>query len=155
MTRQRGKPEGQRQRRVGEAIRHALVRIVERGHFRDPDLLGVSITVTGVRMSADLRHATARVLRFGGGDTAVLAKALNRAAAYLRGQLAHEVNLRYSPELVFEPDTVFERAAGLDRLFGSPAVVRDLAAEDTGAGAADAAEGERQHDADDEDDHGA
>lgn len=129
MTRQRLKPEGQRQRRVGEEIRHALARIIERGHFRDPDLAGVSVTVTAVRMSPDLRHATAGVLRFGGGDTAAVVRALNRAAAYVRGQLAHEVRLRFAPELRFEEDTAFERAAELDRLFSSPAVVRDLGAE--------------------------
>jgi ribosome-binding factor A len=129
MTRQHLKPEGQRQRRVGEEIRHALSRIIERGHFRDPDLAGVSITVTAVRMSPDLRHATAGVLRFGGGDTAAVVRALNRAAAYVRGQLAHEVRLRHAPELRFEADTAFERAAELDRLFLSPAVVRDLGVE--------------------------
>ncbi len=127
MTRHRNLPESQRQRRVGEAIRAALVHLIERGHFRDPDLLGVSVTVTAVSVSPDLRHATVRILRFGGGDSAAVAQALNRAAAYLRGQLAREVKLRFAPELVFEADTDFARAAELDRLFESPAVARDLA----------------------------
>lgn len=129
MTRQRLKPQSQRQLRVGEAIRHALVHIVERGHFRDPELQGVSITVTEVRMSPDLRHATAYVLRFGGGDTGQLVKALRRASGYLRGQLAQEVELRYVPELAFEADTSFDHAAALDRLLHSPAVARDLDSE--------------------------
>jgi ribosome-binding factor A len=128
MTRQNLKPQSQRQRRVGEEIRQALVHIIERGHFRDPDLAGVSVTVTGVRVSPDLRHARVGVLRFGGGDSAVLAKALNRACAYLRGQLAQAVRLRHAPELKFEADATFARAAELDRLFLSPSVVRDLGA---------------------------
>lgn len=127
MTRQRQQPQSQRQQRVGEEIRHALARIIERGHFRDPELAGVSVTITRVRMSPDLRHGTVGILRFGGGDSAALAKALNRAAAYFRGQLAHEVRLRFSPELRFEADTTFDRAAELERLFHSPEVLRDLA----------------------------
>ena len=127
MTRQRQQPEGQRQQRVGEEIRHALARIIERGHFRDPELAGVSVTITRVRMSPDLRHGTVGILRFGGGDSAALAKALNRAAAYFRGQIAHEVRLRYAPELRFEADQSFDRAAELERLFHDPAVLRDLA----------------------------
>ena len=126
MTRQNLKPQSQRQQRVGEEIRHALAHIIERGHFRDPDLAGVSVTVTGVRMSPDLRLARVGVLRFGGGDSAALAVALNRASAYLRGQLAQAVRLRYAPELKFEADATFDRAAELDRLFLSPSVVRDF-----------------------------
>jgi ribosome-binding factor A len=132
MTRQRLTPESQRQRRVGEEIRHALAHIIERGHFRDPELQDVSITVTGVRMSPDLRHATVTVMRFGGGDTAALVKVLGRASAYLRGQLAHEVRLRHVPELAFAADTALDRAAELDRLFHSPAVARDLGHESDG-----------------------
>jgi ribosome-binding factor A len=151
MTRQRLKPESQRQRRVGEEIRHALVHVLERGHFRDPDLQGVSITVTGVRMSPDLRHATVLVLPFGGGDAAALVKALKRAAGYLRGLLAHEIDLRHMPELVFEADVSFDRAAELDRLLHSPAVARDLAPHADG----EAAEDPEARAADRKDKHGA
>jgi len=128
MTRQNLKPPSQRQQRVGEAIRHALAGIIERGHFRDPDLQGVSVTVTDVRVSPDLRHARIGVLRFGGGDSAALARALKRASAYLRHELAQALQLRYAPELDFEADQTFDRAAEIDRLLASPAVVRDLAA---------------------------
>jgi ribosome-binding factor A len=128
MTRQRLKPQSQRQRRVGEELRHALVRILERGHFRDPDLQGVRVTVTEVRMSPDLRHASVSVLPFGGGEAASLVKALRRAAPYLRAQLSGAIQLRYLPELAFEADTSFERAAEIDRLLHSPQVARDLAA---------------------------
>lgn len=130
MTRQPLKPASQRQLRVGAEIRHAFARILERGHFRDPDLQGVAVTVTEVRVSPDLRHATVFVLPFGGGDAAPLLKALKRAAGYLRGRLAHEVRLRHLPELVFVADTSFDRAAELDRLLASPAVARDLGPRD-------------------------
>lgn len=130
MARHRFKPQSQRQRRVGEEIRHALAHIFERGHFRDPDLKSVSVTVTEVRVSPDLRHATVFVLPFGGGDAPTLVKALKRAVAYLRGLLSREIELRYLPELVFEVDTTFDRAAELDRLLHSPAVARDLASVD-------------------------
>jgi len=85
------------------------------------------VTVTEVRMSPDLRHATVYVLPFGGGDGATLVKGLKRAVSYLRSLLAHEIELRYLPELAFELDTTFDQAAGLDRLFHSPVVARDLA----------------------------
>jgi ribosome-binding factor A len=134
MTRQRFKPQSQRQRRVGEEIRHGLARAIERGHFRDPDLQDVAVTVTEVRMSPDLRHATIFVLPFGGGDGGALVKALKRAGAYLRNLLAHEIELRYLPDLAFELDTTFDHAAELDRLLHSPAVARDLAHADADVG---------------------
>jgi ribosome-binding factor A len=127
MSRQRFKPQSQRQRRVGEALRHSLVRILERGPFRDPELRDIGATVTEVRASPDLRHATVYVVPFGGGDAEALVKALKRAAPFLRALLREEIELRYLPELVFEADLAFERAAELDRLLSSPAVARDLA----------------------------
>ena len=136
MTRQRFKPQSQRQRRVSEEIRHAIARVIERGHFRDPDLRDIAVTVTEVRMSPDLRHATVYVLPFGRGDGATLVKGLKRAAPYLRGLLAHEIELRYLPELVFVLDTAFDQAAGLDRLLHSPVVARDLAPGQARAGEA-------------------
>lgn len=153
MTRQRFKPQSQRQKRVGEELRHALARILEHAPFRDPDLLGVVVTVTGVRTSPDLRHATVLVLPFGGGDAGPLVKALKRAAPYLRGLLRDEIDLRYLPELAFEADTAFERAAELDRLLASPAVARDLAAPK--AGAEPGAEADADADAEEDSDDGA
>jgi ribosome-binding factor A len=148
VTRQRFKPQSQRQKRVGEELRHAIARILERAPFRDPDLLGVVVTVTGVRTSPDLRHATVLVLPFGGGDAGPLVKALKRAAPFLRGLLRDEIDLRYLPELAFEADVAFERAAELDRLLSSPAVARDLAAPkvETAPGDEAAAEGKEESD---------
>ena len=117
----------QRQLRVGEVVRHALVVALERAHFRDPVLMDSSVTVTEVRMSPDLRHATAFIVPFGVGvDTAELVKALNRASAFLRHQIAPALKLRVMPDLHFREDESFGRAAKIDALLRSPAVARDL-----------------------------
>jgi ribosome-binding factor A len=132
-----GEPS-QRQLRVGEALRHALIDIIGRGGFRDPALAGAQVTVTEVRVSPDLKNATAYVVPFAKGDPVALAKALGHAAPYLRRQLADAVELRYLPQLRFEPDLSFDKAAEIDRLLRRPDVARDLAA-----------------DGDSEDEHGA
>jgi ribosome-binding factor A len=121
-------PEGrsQRQLRVGEAVRHALVRILERAHFRDPDLVDVSVTVTEVRVSPDLHNATAFVLPLGGTNQPTVIAALKRAVPYLRGQLAREVDLRTVPNLMIEPDTSFDYATHIDTLLRQREVARDL-----------------------------
>lgn len=127
MTRRRGGAPSQRQLRVGEELRHALVRILSRGDLRDPELEGVRVTVTEVNVSPDLRNATAYVVPFGGGQAESLVAALNRAAGYVRGQLAQDVNLRHAPGIRFEIDRSFDHASRIDQLLHDPRVVRDLA----------------------------
>ncbi len=117
----------QRQLRVGEELRHALVQIIDRAHFRDPDLMGVSITVTEVRISPDLKNATAYVTKLGGEGVDVLVAALKRAAPYLRGQIAKEVKMRAVPTLGFAADTSFDYASSINDLLHRPEVARDLA----------------------------
>lgn len=116
MTRRRSKAPSKRQLRVGEEIRHALAAILTRGEFRDPDLQDVSITVTEVRVSPDLRNATAYVMPLGGEDLPVVVAALQRAAHFVRGQIGREVELRYVPSLFFEADQSFDQAARVDEL---------------------------------------
>ncbi len=130
-----GRPPSQRQLRVGEELRHALARILGRGELRDPDLDGVPVTVTEVRMSPDLRNATAFVTPLGGGDSTAVVKALNRAGGYFRGQIAHEMTLRLTPTVRFTADLSFDEAQRVETLLHDPVVVRDL-------GRADAAESE-------------
>ena len=120
-------PRGQRPLRVGEAVRHALVEVFARGHIRDPDLAEVSLTVSEVRMSPDLRQATAFVLPLGGGDNAAILKALKRAAPFLRGEVARLVDLRYAPELRFVTDTSFDAAGRISTALAQPDVQRDIA----------------------------
>lgn len=126
MTRRRVDGPGQRQLRVGEELRHALVRILTHGHLRDPALEGAQVTVTEVRISPDLRNATAYIVPFSGGDRERLVAALNRAAGYLRAQLAREVRLRYAPNIDFAIDDSFDRAHRIDELLHDPRVAQDL-----------------------------
>jgi len=125
-----GKPPSQRQLRVGEELRHALAAVLQRGDFHDPDLKGHLITVSEVRISPDLKAATAFVTPLGGGDMDEMLTALRRAAPYLRGQIVRAVNLRYAPTLSFEPDTSFEYAGRIDAILHSPEVARDLGPHD-------------------------
>lgn len=118
----------QRQLRVGEEIRHALSDIFRRGEFRDPVLHDLNVTVTEVRISPDLKNATAFVLPLGGGHPELI-EALNRAGPYLRGVIAREVRLQHTPRLGFEADTSFDYASKIDRLLHDPNVARDLDAE--------------------------
>ena len=116
----------QRQLRVGEEIRHVLAGLFTRTEFRDPELVGVTITVTEVRISPDLRHATAFVTRLGRSDVDAVLPALRRAAPFLRAQAAHALRLRSAPELHFQPDTALDYAMEIDQLLRSPVVKRDL-----------------------------
>lgn len=127
------RPPSPRQLRVGEAIRHALAHALERGEVRDPGLGGRSATVTEVRVSPDLRHATAFVVPFGApaqpdAMRAVVA-ALNRAAPFLRHRVAEAVRTKFAPEIVFRPDTTFDEAERIHRIFADPRVARDVGRE--------------------------
>jgi ribosome-binding factor A len=125
-------PTGQRPLRVGEEVRHALSHILtfEMDRLDDPDLYGKSVTVTEVRISSDLRNATAFVVPLGRAiqdeDPAPLIKALNRAAGYFRGMLAREVRLQFSPTIRFKLDESFDEASRIEGLLHDPAVARDL-----------------------------
>ena len=118
-----------RQLRVGEELRHALVRILARGELHDPLLADAQVTVTEVRVSPDLRAATAYVTPFGGGDSAALVKALNHAGGYFRGQIAREVDLRMAPTIRFAADTSFAQSTRIEELLQDPRVAQDLAPE--------------------------
>jgi len=115
-----------RQLRVGEEIRHCLAEIFGRGDLHDPDLAGVSLTVSEVRISPDLRNATAFVMPLGGGDVDTTLAALGRAAPYLRGRIGKQLTLRYAPTLSFRRDPSFDAATRIDEILRSPDVVRDL-----------------------------
>ena len=124
----RESPAGPSQRalRVGELVRHALAEMLTRGDVHDPVLDGHVITVPEVRMSPDLRLATAYVMPLGGRDADKIVAALERNKKYLRGEIARRINLKFSPDLRFRVDDRFEEAARIDRLLQSPAVKRDL-----------------------------
>ena len=124
------RPPSQRQLRVGEEIRHAMSAILARGDLRDPALQDVSLTVSEVRASPDLKNATCFVIPLGGGDASEIVAALKRAGPFLRGQLGREVRLRYVPRLSFQADRSFDEASRIDSVLRRPDVARDLAAEE-------------------------
>lgn len=112
--------------RVNENIRHVIAAILQRGEMRAPDLEGVSVTVSEVRTSPDLRHATVYVLPLGGKNRDKVLSALNRIAPALGGRVARQVRLKYTPQLKFEADTTFDEASKIDRLLSDPRVAPDL-----------------------------
>jgi len=130
------RPPGQRPLRVGEEIRHALARIFARGELRDPELAGVTVTVTEVKVSPDLKNAAVFVMPLGGLREAEVIAALRRSAPYLRRAVGREVKLRYAPALSFALDTAFAHASRIEAALRRPEVERDLGAEpDDGDGA--------------------
>ena len=116
----------QRQLRVAEEIRHVLAGVFARHEFRDPDLATADITVTEVRLSPDLKNATVFVARLGRSDIDALLPGLARAAAYLRGVVAHALALRVAPALRFQPDHTIDQAQAIETLLHRPEVARDL-----------------------------
>jgi ribosome-binding factor A len=121
-----GRAPSQRQLRAAELVRHALVDIVAREELRDPDLKGASITIGEVRASPDLKHMTAFVSSLGPSDPQLIANGLTRIAGFLRGRLARAVDLRFTPELHFQPDVSYDEVRHIDELLASPQVARDL-----------------------------
>ena len=120
----------QRQLRVGELVRHAISEMLTRGDVHDPVLEGRLITVPEVRMSPDLRLATIYVMPLGGKDVEAVLEALERNKRYLRGEIAHHVNLKFAPDLRFHADERFDEAERIEKLLRTPAVQRDLKRED-------------------------
>jgi len=121
-----GRERSQRQLRVGELIRHALVEILMRGELRDPDLEGVSITVSEVRVSPDLKNATAFVMPLGGKEVPKIVEALKRASPFLRRQIGASATMRYMPAISFVADEAFDEGAKIDALLRSAEISRDL-----------------------------
>lgn len=120
----------QRQLRAGELVRHALVDVLREEEIHDEAMSGVSVTVSEVRMSPDLRHATCFVEPLGGAHAAEVVDALNRHARFLRGVLGRRIETKFTPDLRFVHDESFEEAERMERLFEDPRVQKDLARHD-------------------------
>jgi ribosome-binding factor A len=118
----------QRQLRVGEELRHALAQLLRPGELRDPALRDASITVTEVRVSPDLKNATAFVMPFAGANSDQVMAGLKRSAIFLKGRVARMVELRQAPNIVFALDDAFDNAARIAALLARPEVERDLQA---------------------------
>ncbi len=116
----------QRALRVGELVRHALAEMLTRGEVHDPLIEVHVITIPEVRMSPDLRLATIYVMPMGGRDADEIIAAFERNKKFLRGEIAHRINLKFAPDIRFRIDDRFAEAERIDKLLHSPAVVRDL-----------------------------
>ena len=120
------KAPSQRQLRVGELIRHALAEMLSRGDIHDDVLAKHVITVPEVRLSPDLKLATCYIMPLGGGDVKPVLKALTSHKRYIRGEIAHRVNLKYAPDVRFLQDESFAEAERVDALLYSEKVRQDI-----------------------------
>ena len=121
-------PEGKSVRllRVGEQVRHAISDILMRGDVHDETLASHTVSVTEVRMSPDLRHATVFVKSLLGADEDVVLKALRTNTAYLQSEVARRVNTKYAAKLKFLADESFDEGDRIGALLRKPGIARDL-----------------------------
>ncbi len=116
----------QRMLRVGELVRHALSEFLVRGEIDEPVLEKTAITVPEVRMSPDLKLASAYIMPLGGEDAPEVVAALNQNQRFIRGRIASRLNLKYAPEIRFFVDETFAEADRIEALLRSKKVARDL-----------------------------
>ena len=127
MNRSIGKGSSQRQLRVGEQVRHALSELLQRGEVRDDVIETTVISVSEVRMSPDLKVATAFVSPLGVKESDTVIEALNRNARFIRGRMSPALRqMKYMPEFRFRLDTSYDNFTKIDELLRSPEVARDL-----------------------------
>ncbi len=120
----------QRQQRVAELVRHALAEVLSRGDIQDPVLTRQIVTVPEVRMSPDLKLATAYVMPLGGDHEREVLAALDRNKKLLRQEVARRINLKFAPDLRFHRDETFDEFARIDALLRTEKVQRDVAKAD-------------------------
>jgi ribosome-binding factor A len=116
--------------RVGEQVRHALSDILMRGEVHDEVLASHLVSVTEVRMSPDLRHATVFVKPLLGADETEVLAALKHHVRYLRGEVSRRVNMKYAASLKFLPDESFDEGSHVDALLRAPKVAQDIQREE-------------------------
>jgi len=117
--------------RVGEQVRHALSETLQRGEIIDPVIENSVVSISEVRMSPDLKIATAFVSPLGAGDAGVVIEALNKHAKFIRGRVSGALRqMKYMPEFRFRLDTSFDNFARINELLKSPEVARDLGPDD-------------------------
>ncbi|MDV4155793.1 30S ribosome-binding factor RbfA [Rhizobium ruizarguesonis] len=127
MTRPTSSAPSQRMLRIGEQVRAALTQVLQRGEVRDEIIEATVISISEVRMSTDLKIATAYVTPLGVSDHSIVIQALNRHARFIRGRLGPQLRqMKYMPEVRFRDDTSFDNYKKIDELLRSPEVSRDL-----------------------------
>src|SRR3954463_2879849 len=121
-------PEGRSVRllRIGEPVRHVLSELLQRGDVHDETLQSHLVSITEVRMSPDLRHATVFVKPLLGQDEEAVLKALRQNTAFLQREVAHRVRTKYAAKLKFVPDESFDEGSHIDGLLRSRHVAQDL-----------------------------
>jgi ribosome-binding factor A len=126
----KNRPPSQRQLKAGELIRRALADILARENIRDPDLQGISITISEVRASPDLKHAIVYAAPLSGTneniDVDKVIRALQRCGSFLRGRLGKEMEMKSTPRLKFVADRSFDTAEDMMRLLENPHIQQDL-----------------------------
>lgn len=129
MTRKKntsGKPPTQRMLRIGEMVRHKLAELLIRGEIHDDVLASHVISITEVRISNDLKLATAYVMPLGGKDTETVLAALAKHKGFIRSEIAQTLDLRYAPDIRFREDQTFDEVSRIDELLFSEKVRRDV-----------------------------
>lgn len=127
MTKATSSAPSQRMLRVGEQVRAAITQVLQRGEVRDDVIEKTVISISEVRMSPDLKIATAYVTPLGVKDHDSVIAALNRNAKFIRGRLGNQLRqMKYMPEVRFRDDTSFDNYQKIDALLRSPEVQRDL-----------------------------
>ena len=116
--------------RVGEMLRHALAEILYRNEIADPHLDGVSVTITQIKPSPDMRYATVYCEPLGGQNAKEIVAALNRHKGFLRGEMGKLISTKFTPDLRFVEDESFAEAEKIENILKSDKVSRDLAAPD-------------------------
>ena len=121
-------PEGRSVRllRIGEQARHALSELLQRGDVHDETLQSHLVSITEVRMSPDLRHATVFVKPLLGQDEEAVLKAMRQNTAYLQREVARRIRLKYAAKLKFVADESFDESDHIERLLRSEKVAQDL-----------------------------
>lgn len=126
----KNRPPSQRQLKAGELIRRALADILARENIRDPDLQGVSVTISEVRASPDLKHAIVYAAPLSNSaeslDVDKVIRALQRCGSFLRGRLGKEMEMKSTPRLKFVADRSFDTAEDMARLLEDPHIQQDL-----------------------------
>ena len=122
----KNRPPSQRQLKAGELIRRALAEILAKENIRDADLQGVSVTISEVKASPDLKHALVYAAPLGGGDMDKVIAALQRCSSFLRGRLGKEMEMKSTPRLKFIADCSFDTAEDMAKLLDQPKVKQDL-----------------------------
>ncbi len=131
MTKPTSSAPSQRMLRVGEQVRAAITQVLQRGEVRDEVIEKTVISISEVRMSPDLKMATAYVTPLGVKDHDMVIAALNKHAKYIRGRLGNQLRqLKYMPEVRFRDDTSFDNYQKIDALLRSPEVQRDLGSDE-------------------------